>query len=573
MTANRDKVLVTRPLEDAIELAATLAAQGLLPVVEPILKIVPLEGAPLDLTGVQAILVTSANGVRALARRLGPTAGRDVRLLAVGDMTKAAAAGEGFTAVGSAAGDVAALAELAKAELDPKAGKLLHVAGSDVAGDLAGSLRAAGFAVERIVLYRAEPATELAATTVAAFRAGEIGAAMFFSGRTARNFVALAKEAGLEREFHDVAALCLSEPVAEQARALVWREVRIAGRPDRASMLALADQLRPKATATLPPPSQPQITRSDFRPAWVGAAVLTVALGLWVYSLFSRAPSPAGDPALMNSLAETTSRLAAYDRRIGELEAARATEAAKLASRLDALERTAKAPPAEALDRRLTAIETGLARAEESARSAGDARLAAVTGALDRRIAALESNGRGGEAAFAFALGVARLKDATRGASPFIDALELARRAGQGDAAAEKLLAELAPLAPQGALPIPALRERFDPMLREVLQAAAKPDEPGWMDQTIAKLKGLVLVRRIGEGAPKESVEGRLAEAESRLRRGDIAGAADALDGLALKVPAAEGWIERARERAAVDRVIAALEARALERLVPAGSR
>ena len=62
------RVLITRPEDDARPLAERLAARGIEALVEPLLIIVPVAGAELDLDGVQALLVTSANGARALAR-------------------------------------------------------------------------------------------------------------------------------------------------------------------------------------------------------------------------------------------------------------------------------------------------------------------------------------------------------------------------------------------------------------------------------------------------------------------------------------------------------------------------
>ena len=103
------RVWVTRPEEDAAELAEALRAEGVEVLVEPLLRIVYTDGPPLDLTGVQALIATSANGVRAFARR---NQQRDVPVLAVGAATARAARAAGFTSVESAAGDVAALARL-----------------------------------------------------------------------------------------------------------------------------------------------------------------------------------------------------------------------------------------------------------------------------------------------------------------------------------------------------------------------------------------------------------------------------------------------------------------------------
>ncbi|HEV8678187.1 MAG TPA: uroporphyrinogen-III synthase, partial [Stellaceae bacterium] len=155
------RALVTRPEEDAAPLAAALAERGIDVTLEPLLAIRPLAEAPIDLTGVQALLFTSANGVRSFAELAGGRglAGwRELPAFAVGNATAAAAHSAGFARVESAAGDVAALAKLAAERLDPKAGALFHAAGSAVAGDLAGLLEQAGFTLRREMLYEARPA-------------------------------------------------------------------------------------------------------------------------------------------------------------------------------------------------------------------------------------------------------------------------------------------------------------------------------------------------------------------------------------------------------------------------------
>jgi len=231
------RVLVTRPREDARALAGTLAARGIESVVAPLLDIVP-RAAELDLASVQALLLTSANGARALGHA---TARRDLPVLAVGEATAAAARAEGFAEVAVGGGDVAALAELARVRLDPDRGPLLHVAGSAVAGDLAGHLGAAGFSVRRVVLYEARAATRLPEIAAAALDAGTLDAVLLFSPRTARHFVTLVAEAGRGPALRRLRALCLSQAVAEAAGAAEWRALSVARRPDQGALLALLE--------------------------------------------------------------------------------------------------------------------------------------------------------------------------------------------------------------------------------------------------------------------------------------------------------------------------------------------
>lgn len=244
------RALVTRPREDAAELAEALAARGIEAVMEPLIDIrFRTEPAP-DLAGAQAVLCTSANGVRALARL---SRERAIPLFAVGDATAARARTEGFTDVASAGGDVGDLARLARRRLRPGAGRLVHVAGSAVAGDLAGDLGAAGFTVDRLVLYEARPAAALSAATTHALAAGLIGFALFFSPRTAATFVRLADRAGVLDALDHTAAVSISAAADAALGRVGFRERRIAAAPNQSALLAALDALIAERRASAAP--------------------------------------------------------------------------------------------------------------------------------------------------------------------------------------------------------------------------------------------------------------------------------------------------------------------------------
>ena len=230
------RVLITRPEEDAAALAAELARLGVAAEVAPLLAIHFEPGPELNLIGALAVLLTSANGARAFANR---TRARALKVLAVGDSTARQARELGFSDVASADGDVGDLAGLAAATLDPKAGTLLHAAGSRTAGDLAGILEAAGFTYRREVLYRAETADELPEIARAGLAAGAFDGVLIYSPRTGATFCRLVAAADQAAKLATVTAYCLSANVAEKVRHLPWAAVRTAARPDQAAMLAM----------------------------------------------------------------------------------------------------------------------------------------------------------------------------------------------------------------------------------------------------------------------------------------------------------------------------------------------
>lgn len=233
------RVLITRPLHDAERTRDALATHKIEAVLAPVIEIATVVGSPLALNGVQAIAVTSRNGVQALAER---TALRDIALFAVGDATQRAARAAGFASVVSADGDVDDLAELIATKLTPSAGTVLHVAGEDSAGDLTGDLQRRGFSATRAVLYRAQPVNILPTSAVAALTGGTLDGALFFSPRSAGAFVTLAQAAGLAGTCAALTAFCLSPAVAETAKRLAWRRVAIAARPTQAALIAAVTQ-------------------------------------------------------------------------------------------------------------------------------------------------------------------------------------------------------------------------------------------------------------------------------------------------------------------------------------------
>lgn len=234
------RALVTRPREDAESLVAALATRGVETLVEPLMEIDYQATEALNLRGVQAVLCTSANGVRAVARVSGE---RRVPLLAVGDATAARARAEGFDHVESAGGDVGDLARLAAARLRPQDGPLLHVVGNVVAGDLVGLLRAQGFAAESRVLYEARAAAALSPAAVDSLRAGAIAFALFFSPRTAAIFARLATVAEVDECCAKVTAVSISGAADAVLAGLRWRDRRIAERPNQSALLDALDKV------------------------------------------------------------------------------------------------------------------------------------------------------------------------------------------------------------------------------------------------------------------------------------------------------------------------------------------
>ncbi|MDP1750465.1 MAG: uroporphyrinogen-III synthase, partial [Reyranella sp.] len=237
------RVLITRPEREATALATALIERGHVPVIAPLFRLEILR-PPSEffaaLAACQAVLLTSANGARALAEA-SEQRGRPI--LAVGDTTASTAEGLGFAAVTSAAGDGAALAAEVRRRLDPKKGSLVHVSGGDVALDLSETLAPHGFEVHRFVLYDAREESALPESARAALAARALDAATFFSSRAAATFAKLAGDAGLASALRDVTAIAISPAALEPLAALPFKATVAATRPTRQAVLDEIDRL------------------------------------------------------------------------------------------------------------------------------------------------------------------------------------------------------------------------------------------------------------------------------------------------------------------------------------------
>jgi uroporphyrinogen-III synthase len=239
-------VLVTRPHPDNEATARALRERGLKVLLAPMLRFEPVAWRDDLDDDFDAVIVTSANALRATEAELGDL--HKLPLFAVGEHTADAARRTGFAEVISADGDAEALRERIheslKATEEP--GKLLYLAGAELSGDLAGDLADDGFEVVTRTTYRMVALASLPRETRAAFAANEVEAVLHYSQRSARAFLEAARAEGVEISALAVPHCCISANVAAILREAGALRVLSAETPDENALLgALARALRP----------------------------------------------------------------------------------------------------------------------------------------------------------------------------------------------------------------------------------------------------------------------------------------------------------------------------------------
>lgn len=209
------KLIVTRPEADARELITTLADNNIEALCAPLMDIVPRQNVDIPELNYQAVLATSANGVRAIAAHAMFDVLKNVPLFAVGEASAQKAHEAGFAIVHTASGDLAGLADLVRQELAVDMDPLLYASGNKIAGDLAGILGDDGYDVRRVVFYDAMARSSLDPQALDALGDNSVDGVILMSPRTAKIWCDNTLQLGPALLSPKLTYYCLSRAVAD----------------------------------------------------------------------------------------------------------------------------------------------------------------------------------------------------------------------------------------------------------------------------------------------------------------------------------------------------------------------
>jgi uroporphyrinogen-III synthase len=242
-------ILVTRPLPDGDRTAASLRAKGFEVLVAPMLRFEPTAFHDDGDAQYGAVVVTSANALRAIEPRLQGSRLLKLPRFAVGEHTADVARRIGFAKVISAKSDATGLRDCVLASVKAKGLKksspLLYLAGADLARDLPGELGARGFTVVTQTTYRMVAIPRLPDEVREAFAAGRLRAVLHYSRRSARAFIEAIREAGVEISALALPQCCLSPGIATVLRDAGASQVLVASSPDEDALFTALESATP----------------------------------------------------------------------------------------------------------------------------------------------------------------------------------------------------------------------------------------------------------------------------------------------------------------------------------------
>jgi uroporphyrinogen-III synthase len=236
-------ILVTRPQPDNERTGASLRARGFDVLLAPMLRFEPVPLQANAGADCAAVIVTSANALRAVEGQLAGSGLLGLPLFAVGDRTAAAAREAGFRNVVSARGDGGDLRDLVAARAKTLGTRpLLYLAGAELSRDLAGELSEDGFTVVTQTTYRMAASSELPSDVLEAIADNQVEAVLHYSARSAKAFVDAIRAAGVEISALALPQCCISATVAAILREAGAGRVTVASSPNENSLFQAVDR-------------------------------------------------------------------------------------------------------------------------------------------------------------------------------------------------------------------------------------------------------------------------------------------------------------------------------------------
>ena len=233
------KLLITRPTEDAKRQAVPFEELGHEVLIRPLMEVVFPRLTPLRLQGVQALIATSRNALRGLARNGCFDTAKRLPIYCVGDATASFARELGFVHVLAGKGAAKDLIPLITYSTAPDRGALLYVTGQHLAFDLEKPLKAKGFAVPRVIIYEANEADKTAMSAFGEALLAGVEGVVLMSPRTAMICVKVMKQLKLSREAAAPTWYCYSSAVARPLREFDGMTIAIPCSPTEPDLLEL----------------------------------------------------------------------------------------------------------------------------------------------------------------------------------------------------------------------------------------------------------------------------------------------------------------------------------------------
>ena len=215
-------VLLTRPLEDSIDLIKRFKDKGFTVSHLPLIKINKLDYPKLNSSEYNVIVFTSSNAIRNLDTK---DFDKNTLCFCVGDATEKTAKQKGFYNTFSAGGNVKNLRELILQNLEKKTEKILYVSGELVSYDLDKDLIKEGLNVQRLINYSVSHIKDLSSDFLSELKKKIPDIVYIYSQNSAVSFLNLIKKYELDDYWMKTNLMCIGEKTSSVLNELKWKKI------------------------------------------------------------------------------------------------------------------------------------------------------------------------------------------------------------------------------------------------------------------------------------------------------------------------------------------------------------
>ena len=217
-------IIITRPIEDSLELINNLKIMGHTITHLPLINIKKISHKFIDFKNYKGIIFTSTNAIKFLDTKNIP---KNIQCFCVGESTEKKAKNFGFYNAISAGSNVDALIELIVRTFDFNIGKLLYVSSEIISKELDIELSKKGYSIDRITNYTSEAVKKIEQNTLDFINKNIPDVIYVYSEKSAINLKDLINKYSLVDAMIQSNLMCISTKTSKVLEFIKWKNIII----------------------------------------------------------------------------------------------------------------------------------------------------------------------------------------------------------------------------------------------------------------------------------------------------------------------------------------------------------
>lgn len=243
-------ILITRPKDKALALKKELETLGYKTLIAPLLEPKPLAAPAIEYQKNITLIFTSSTSFSYLDNifTTQKKSWLNLPIFTIGKATTKAAKNYGFKNIQQGKNNAKNLAEIIKSK-NNKNQKYIHLGGKDIAFNIEKTLSKSGLDCSYYPIYKSNRVDILPPHIIDKLYASKISSILFFSARTAAQFLDLIKKHTLETKLANIKFYVLSPNIAKilyKEQKISKKAIRTAREPTKKSLIKLLNKDNPK---------------------------------------------------------------------------------------------------------------------------------------------------------------------------------------------------------------------------------------------------------------------------------------------------------------------------------------